>query len=72
MFYMAGRSKKDFSERRTLTMRLRVTADEQQTFEAAARAKGLEFSGWARMILLESAPRLKGAGRNLKESGPKV
>jgi hypothetical protein len=72
MFYMAGRPKKDMGYRRGLTMRLRVTADEQRTFETAAKAKGLEFSGWARMMLIEAAAQGKGAGRNLKDSGPKV
>jgi hypothetical protein len=72
MFYMAGRPKKDMGERRKLTKRLRVTDDEQRTFDAAAKARGLEFSGWARMILLEAAARGRVAGRIFKESEPKT
>jgi hypothetical protein len=54
-FVMAGRPKKDRGARRATDVRIRVTGDERERFRKAAEAKGLDFSAWARMVLLEAS-----------------
>jgi len=54
-FTMAGRPKKDREARRDTDVRIRVTDDERERFRKAAEAKGLDFSAWARMVLLEAS-----------------
>jgi hypothetical protein len=52
---MAGRPKKDKTARRATDVRIRVTDEERERFRKAAEAKGLDFSAWARMLLLEAS-----------------
>jgi uncharacterized protein (DUF1778 family) len=52
---MAGRPKKDGAERRNGVLQIRLTDSERRTFDKAAKAKGLDLSAWARMVLLEAA-----------------
>lgn len=55
MFSMAGRPKKDTGERRDSILQIRLTESERDTFDRAAKGKGLDVSSWARMTLLESS-----------------
>lgn len=43
------------------TVRLRVSATDKAAFEAAAERETLDFSSWARRILLREAGALRGS-----------
>jgi len=60
---MAGRKKKPANERRSDTLRIRLTDDERAALNGAASAKGLETSTWARMELLALARDSRGSKR---------
>ncbi len=58
IIYMAkvrGRPKKAKGEQRENVLRIRLTQDERDVLDAAATAKSLDSSAWARMVLLEIA-----------------
>ncbi|HSZ58121.1 MAG TPA: hypothetical protein VK797_20830 [Tepidisphaeraceae bacterium] len=52
---MAGRPKKDTGERREKVLRIRITESERKVLDKAAKAKALDVSAWARMVLLAEA-----------------
>jgi hypothetical protein len=61
---MAGRPKKDPGEVRSNVLRVRLTEEERAELNAAAAAKGLETSSWARSELLALARKLlRGNGK---------
>ncbi|MDB5320029.1 MAG: hypothetical protein JWN40_1660 [Phycisphaerales bacterium] len=49
---MTGRPTKIDNERRDNVLRIRLTAGERREVDKAAKAKSLDTSAWARMILL--------------------
>lgn len=51
-----GRPKKAEADNRDSDVRIRVSSVEKARIMAAAAKKGLDFSAWARMTLLENAP----------------
>lgn len=58
-----GRPKLAEDERKGTTIRFRAAPDEHELLEAAARARGMPLSAWARDILLSRARReLRAAG----------
>jgi len=52
---MAGRPKKPKTERRAGDVRIRVTEQEREQLHQGAKARALDFSSWARTILLAAA-----------------
>ncbi len=50
-----GRPKKPKDAQRADVLRIRLTDPERAELDLAAKARGLETSTWARMILLETA-----------------
>ena len=57
MGYMArgGKRRKTKGERKEEFLRIRVTTEQKQALEAAARRDTLDFSAWARRLLLPAA-----------------
>lgn len=52
---------------RTVTMRARINAVEQQAFNDAAKLRGLTRSSWVRMVLRQAAAAdLHAAGRKVE------
>ncbi len=54
---MAGRPTKPAEDRRTNTLRIRLTEAERAILDRYAAQKTLETSTWARMMLLELAEK---------------
>jgi hypothetical protein len=52
---MAGRPKKPEGGARKNVLRIRLTTEERATLDAAAQARGLDVSAWARSELLTLA-----------------
>ena len=57
---MAGRPKKSVTEKKTYMLRVRMTAEEREQLEAAANAKSLQLSSWARSELMALAKKING------------
>jgi len=57
---MTGRPKKAEGEARGNVLRIRLTEEERQVLDDAARGKGLETSSWARSELLGQARKVLG------------
>jgi uncharacterized protein (DUF1778 family) len=57
---MRGRPKKPEGETKTYMLRVRMTREEKDLLEAAARIKSLQMSSWARSELLALARRVVG------------
>jgi len=57
---MAGRPRKSDAETKTYMLRIRMTEEERQLLEEAARFKSLETSTWARSELVALARKLLG------------
>ena len=55
---MRGRPKKTDAEKRTNVLRILLTEAERRLLEKTAKAKTLDVSTWARMMLLEMAREL--------------
>jgi len=57
---MMGRPKKPPTERKEYMLRIRMTAEERELMDAAAKIKSLQLSSWARSELLALARRITG------------
>ena len=57
---MAGRPKKDESEAKSYMLRIRMTQDDRELLDRAARARSLQLSSWARSELIALARKLLG------------
>lgn len=57
-----GRPRKVPSEARTVIMHVRLTGEERDVLEAAARAKSLDTSAWVRSEMLALARKVLGEG----------
>ena len=57
---MAGRKKKPVKDAKTYMLRIRMTEEDRQVLEEAAKSKSLETSTWARSELVSLAKRLLG------------
>jgi uncharacterized protein (DUF1778 family) len=55
---MAGRHKKSATEAKTYMLRIRMTEADRELMEAAAKAKSLETSTWARSELVALAKKV--------------
>jgi uncharacterized protein (DUF1778 family) len=55
---MAGRHKKPESETKTYMLRIRMTEEDRQLLDEAAKSKSLETSTWARSELVALAKKL--------------
>jgi hypothetical protein len=55
---MAGRPKKQADEKRANFLRIRLTQNERDEIDGAAKRKGLDTSSWARSELLALARRM--------------
>jgi uncharacterized protein (DUF1778 family) len=55
---MAGRPKKQASQTKSYTLRIRMTQDQRALLEEAAQTRGLETSTWARSELIALAQEL--------------
>jgi uncharacterized protein (DUF1778 family) len=49
------RPQKNPSDRKTVHLRVPVTADQKKTVDDAMAIDGREFAGWARSLILENA-----------------
>jgi uncharacterized protein (DUF1778 family) len=54
--------RKDPADRKTLTIRVRVTEDQRRVLQAAADKLDFELSFWLRRLALEEAARINGRG----------
>lgn len=54
---MPRHRRKPQAQRKTVMVRVRVTVEQKQLFEAAARNAGLDLSGWMRFVSLREARR---------------
>jgi uncharacterized protein (DUF1778 family) len=54
---MAGRPKKPKTDSKTYMLRIRMTEDDRELIDAAAKAKSLETSTWARSELVSLAKK---------------
>lgn len=61
-----GRPKKPLRDRRSVTLRIRMTEAERAMFDAAAAKKHLDTSAWARTVLADEAKRLGVSGEQSK------
>jgi uncharacterized protein (DUF1778 family) len=55
---MPGRPKKAKSDSKTYMLRIRMTEEDRELIDAAARAKSLESSTWARSELIALAKKI--------------
>jgi uncharacterized protein (DUF1778 family) len=55
---MKGRPKKPEGEAKTYMLRVRMSAEERDLLDAAARAKSLQLSSWVRSEMLALARRV--------------
>ena len=53
-----GRPHKNETDRKSLDLRIPVTAEQKDTISQAAKASGDDMAAWARPILLDAAKRL--------------
>ncbi len=54
--------RKDPADRKTLTIRIRVTEEQRRDLQAAADKLDFELSFWLRRLALEEAGRINGRG----------
>jgi len=60
--YVMRNQRKPKADLKVVMLRIRVTVEQKQIFEAAARNAGLDLSGWMRSLSLREVRRQEGHG----------